>query len=304
MHNTQQRKLPLLNLLRYQYLSIRSSSTRSYPRMVSSPARRRQSIRTPQRRVHVPASRREEDTFDPFVPTARSSSKALDTSILKETLLLQLNSRIGVEPAFESLLSTSALKHHAHQMYDGTSMYDNEHKRLFSSMKSIASPRTISLKNTHSRVAANLGAASPHSASKRPVPQESSNSMPNKRRKVEMPAHTLPKPPPSLAFNFDRINEEIQGPSRAPIRTPTQIADKDRNKCRTTARPEVSDKFERHLGMPKSPMRAQGRLKTDSSLPMNSPSRIRQGVTRPQNYRSTPDTQSGIHSSIPKRVWK
>ncbi|CCG83944.1 protein of unknown function [Taphrina deformans PYCC 5710] len=174
--------------------------------MSSTPLRkRRQSIRSPQRRLQG-SKNPHETSFDPFLSTVESE----DATILKQTLLAQLNARVSADNSNPFVFGQSTGKDDGL----GTKRYDGKHDKIFKSMKSIAALR----------ISDNLGPSMSRSQSKQDLSKTGSLAStsvkradlgdhpvatPSKRRKIES-VKPSPSALPKLSFNFDKARAPQQ----------------------------------------------------------------------------------------------
>lgn len=276
--------------------------------MSSSPSRRRQSVRTPQRRNIDSSKKREEETFDPFVTASWSPTKAVDTSILKQTLLSQLNARTGADSTFEPYSFTSPVKLFDNGTTGSMSLYDDKHKRLFSSMKSIASPRTISHNRFASTrppsVASRVATPNlvPRSATKRAGPEDSSHVTPNKRRRIEVLSPVGSPVASALSFNFDRPGKGSSNNAIAKI-TAKEPVKKDMPAHTESGKNEKPADSTHTFGR-SQPQTRDAKVAVPTTIGTSSPARYnRSGIPRPGDLRNKEAKSSRLKNSSPRRLW-
>lgn len=188
--------------------------------MPSSPARRRQSTRTPQRRPER-SKAGQTDNLDPFVSPQKGQG---DADMLRQSLLAQLTARVEAEPATSKNTSWRAGGETGRHATTATTdhSYEDKHKRLFNSMASIGHSLA---KSVWRPSAVNSG------PSKRSVDTvtETMHGTPSKRRRLAEVVN--PPATPALSFHFDGGSDRHEvktyaTPTRIPVavHTPTQQA--------------------------------------------------------------------------------
>lgn len=268
-----------------------------------SPSRRRQSVRTPQRRNVDSARRRKEESFDPFVVASWSPSKDSGPSILKQTLLSQLNSRVETDAGNTAFSFSSPFKHHPwNGTSTGTSTFDDKHQRLFKSMKSIASPKTISCNRFASVKANKQGDCNRrvlHSASKRAGPVDHTLGTPNKRRRMDTSSVATPASAP-LSRTVETPGEALK---EAPSKASSQAV-KSKYKGDQTIGKEVKpgSKDMEHTSPQQQTQKPDGAATTStSSCPLT---KHKSAIPRPNDLKSRVIQTSRVRNGSPKRLWR
>lgn len=198
--------------------------------MSSTPSRRRQSVR-PSKGRRETTQMREEASFDPFVTQASTPAQE-PAGILKQSLLAQLNARVGLDsPGYFPFGESEKVGSPSKQAPCNTFSYENEHKRLFNSMKSIGSPRSKTRKLPESvrrnKGTPHLASQSPSKVSEQPTPKRTGSpnlslATPSKRRKLEFVSPEKTKPVPDLMFRFDKVpNTSKLAPPQSPNKAST-----------------------------------------------------------------------------------